>query len=535
MWTYVARRLLYAIPILAGVMFLTFIIFFAISSPRDLARVELGQGASEDRIAEWTLARGFASYNEEGLRKLDLLPEMEAQSERVAAVDEVIREHTRRLTALSLEIKQAEAAMPVEGEEPKPDDAPEPDPTQPESQLTALKARLDALPEVKTAEAKEAELKAAEAELKNIPDLLKAKDATDEAKAALKARQKLLTGLGEPGSGSILRLTQAATEARLTATNARIAFLESADAQVLPPDDAAQLLVFERLKAEKAQHERDKAAAEIKVTELREELKKLAITSADIVPHGPLKLFVTYIRDLVTFNFGESNQKRPVTEIISNGMWPSIKLMLPAFLITEFLAVALALFAALYRGTKIDRALVVFAVFLMSFSSIAIVMIVQKLVAADWGYFPISGYRPGPAGYAFLALPMLLYVIISVGPQLRFNRILMLDEIGQDYVRTAKAKGLGQNSILFKHVLRNSMIPLITRWAVVIPNLYLGSLILESFFGIPGLGGITVQAIANRDVNMIRALVFIGTLIYIASTLLADVLYAVVDPRVKLK
>jgi peptide/nickel transport system permease protein len=156
-------------------------------------------------------------------------------------------------------------------------------------------------------------------------------------------------------------------------------------------------------------------------------------------------------------------------------------------------------------------------------------------VAADWGYFPIAGYSSGIGGYAFLVLPIIIYAIISFGPQMRFNRILMLDEIGQDYVRTAKAKGLNQNSILFKHVLRNALIPLITRWAVVIPNLYLGSLVLESFFGIPGLGGITVQAVTNRDPNMIRALVFIGTLIYIFSTLLADVLYAVVDPRVKLK
>jgi peptide/nickel transport system permease protein len=214
-------------------------------------------------------------------------------------------------------------------------------------------------------------------------------------------------------------------------------------------------------------------------------------------------------------------------------MGPSLKMMVPAFCLSEMISIVLALFCALYRGTVIDRAFVVLAVFLMSFNSVALILFFQKFLAADWRYFPISGYATGFSGYVYLALPILIYTALSMGAGIRFNRILMLDEINQDYVRTARAKGLGENTVLFRHVLRNALIPLITRWAVSIPFLYLGSLLLETFFGIPGLGGITVEAIQNADLNTMRAVVFLGALLFILANVAADILYGIVDPRVR--
>jgi peptide/nickel transport system permease protein len=158
----------------------------------------------------------------------------------------------------------------------------------------------------------------------------------------------------------------------------------------------------------------------------------------------------------------------------------------------------------------------------------------QKIFAADLNYFPITGYSDGFNAVRFLALPIILYIVITFGERVRFNRIVMLDETNQDYVRTGRAKGLSENTVLFKHIFRNSLIPLITRWVVAIPTLYLGSLVLESFFGIPGLGFLTVDAIANSDANVIRAIVVIGSVSFMLAALLSDVLYAVVDPRVKL-
>lgn len=626
MWTYIARRLLYAVPILIGVLFLTFLLFFAISSPEDLARSQLQKGANNDSIARWMRDQGYATYTASGLEKLAKAPELErlskAQSERgedarqLTADSEGLRkahgpteaalapaklvEVKRLLGALGTldAAKEATAALgKIEGRLTQANTLPVLEPlvaaleaveprtpviegtlaavaslraALPDAKLAGRLELIDTLPEVKKAkeadaasEAVAAPFEAMKAEAKKAADALGEKikavsgDKEKKIDPDLVAKARLEAELARTKAEyakKIAPLSDAATEAALAA---QLAWLDADRAKLAAmreaaPDftdaDGVQDPVFATLLAELearrgvahggktlAEYDYAVARAEHDAHLLQGQVQGLIITAEDTQRHGLIRLFVTYVRDLFTFNFGQNNAQRPVSEVLLSGMGPSLKLMIPAFLLTEIIAVTLALFAALYRGTRIDRSLVVMSVFLMSFSSIAMTMFIQKVVAADWGYFPIAGYASGLPGYAFLILPMFIYVIISLGTQMRFNRILMLDEIGQDYVRTARAKGLGQNAILFRHVLRNTLIPLITRWAVVIPNLYLGSLVLESFFGIPGLGGITVQAIAIRDVNTIRALVFIGTIIYILATLLADVLYAVVDPRVKLK
>lgn len=254
----------------------------------------------------------------------------------------------------------------------------------------------------------------------------------------------------------------------------------------------------------------------------------------DYEKRGWLRIFGSYLGSLLRFDFGKDRTDKPVSERLLEGMWPSLALTLPAFLVSELIALFFGLFAAMYRQTRTDHVIVVSSIILMSVNSIALIMFGQKFLAAEWNYFPVHGYDEGLGAARFLMLPILLYVVITLGEHVRFNRIVMLDEVGQDYVRTARAKGLNENAVLFRHVMRNTLIPLITRWTVAIAGLYLGSLVLESFFGIPGLGSLTIEAISNNDVAVVRAIVVLGAFTFILANLASDVLYAVVDPRVRL-
>ncbi|MBZ0137166.1 MAG: ABC transporter permease [Planctomycetes bacterium] len=259
------------------------------------------------------------------------------------------------------------------------------------------------------------------------------------------------------------------------------------------------------------------------------------VDGTDYESRSWLGLFGSYVGSVLTFDFGNDRTDKPVSERLWEGLGPSLSLTLPAFLISELVGVFFGLFAAMYRQSRIDHTIVISAIILMSFNGIALIMFGQKFLAADWAYFPVHGFEAGFQALRFLILPIILYLIITLGEKVRFNRIVMLDEVDQDYVRTARSKGANENTVLFKHVLRNSLIPLITRWTVAIASLYVGSLVLESFFGIPGLGSLTIDAIANNDVNVIRAIVILGAISFMIANLLSDVLYAVVDPRVRLE
>lgn len=261
---------------------------------------------------------------------------------------------------------------------------------------------------------------------------------------------------------------------------------------------------------------------------------KMSDIKADFTYTNFFVNFKVYLFDILHLEFGDTLDSRSVMATIYEGMWPSLALTLPAFFLAELIGLFFGLFAAMYRQTKIDNSIVVSSILLMSINGIALIMFGQKFIAADLNYFPVQGYAEGFGAVRFLMLPIFLYIVITFGERIRFNRIVMLDETNQDYVRTARAKGVGENSILFKHVFRNTLIPLITRWAVAIPSLYLGSLVLESFFSIPGLGNMTVDAIRNSDSNVIRAVVVFGSISFMLANLVSDILYAVADPRVKL-
>jgi peptide/nickel transport system permease protein len=216
-------------------------------------------------------------------------------------------------------------------------------------------------------------------------------------------------------------------------------------------------------------------------------------------------------------------------------MWPSLAIAVPTLLVGVLVNITFALLIAFFRGTYIDYWGVVLCVILMSISSLFYIIAGQYLLSKLFHLVPISGYDTGYASIKFLILPVVIGVIYGIGSGTRWYRTLFLEEIGKDYIRTARAKGLGERRVLFGHVLRNVMIPILTGIVVILPLLFMGSLITESFFGIPGLGSYTIEAIQRQDFAIVRSMVFLGSVLYIFGLLLTDISYTLVDPRVRLE
>lgn len=235
---------------------------------------------------------------------------------------------------------------------------------------------------------------------------------------------------------------------------------------------------------------------------------------------------------LVRGDFGESQTtKEKVSDILLDGLGPSLCITTPLFFLNLTLAIALALIAAYFRNTLIDRTLVVLSVMGMSISSLVYIMVAQYWLASEWRLFPVWGFE----GPQYILLPVLIGVVGGVGGSLRFYRTIMLDEMYQDYVRTARAKGVSPQRILFSHVLRNALIPILTNVIVALPFLYTGALLLESFFGIPGLGRQLVMAIPNGDEDIIYAETLLGSMLFVVANILTDIAYTWADPRIRLK
>ncbi len=237
---------------------------------------------------------------------------------------------------------------------------------------------------------------------------------------------------------------------------------------------------------------------------------------------------------LFAFQFGRSDSGRDIGHDISQRMWPSLAIAVPVFIIGLAVNVTFAMLLAFFRGTYLDLGGVVLLVVLMSISGLFYIIGGQYLMGKVLRLVPISGYAPGLLAWKFVLLPVLIGIVSGIGSGTRWYRTLFLEEIGKDYVRTARAKGLGEMQVLFRHVLKNAMIPILTGAVVVLPLLFMGSLILESFFGIPGLGSYTIDAINMQDFAIVRAMVFLGSVLYILGLVLTDLSYTLVDPRVRL-
>jgi peptide/nickel transport system permease protein len=238
---------------------------------------------------------------------------------------------------------------------------------------------------------------------------------------------------------------------------------------------------------------------------------------------------------LFAFDFGNADDGRSIRHEISTRMWPSLALQLPVFLVGLAVNITFALLMAFFRATYLDFWGVVVCVAMMSISGLFYIIGGQYLFSKIWNLVPVSGYAGGPDAFKFLALPVVVGVVGGIGSGARWYRTIFLEEMGKDYVRTARAKGLAETAVMFRHVLKNGMIPILTGAVVVIPTLFMGALIAESFFGIPGLGSYTIDAIQAQDFSVVRAMVFLGSVLYILGLLLTDISYTMVDPRVRLE
>ncbi len=236
---------------------------------------------------------------------------------------------------------------------------------------------------------------------------------------------------------------------------------------------------------------------------------------------------------LFAFDFGNADDGRNIGHEIRTRMWPSLALAIPALLVGLAVNITFALLLAFFRATYLDFWGVVVCVAMMSISALFYIIGGQYLVSKAWSLVPISGYAPGIDAVKFLVLPVVVGVVGGIGSGTRWYRTIFLEEIGRDYVRTARAKGLSEVTVLFRHVLKNAMIPILTGTVVVIPTLFMGSLITESFFGIPGLGSYVIDAIQAQDFAVVRSMVFLGSVLYIVGLLLTDLSYTLVDPRVR--
>jgi len=247
-------------------------------------------------------------------------------------------------------------------------------------------------------------------------------------------------------------------------------------------------------------------------------------------------LFVSQMTRLITFDFGISDKtSTPIARQFKDGAVPSLFLTVPAFFVGFIMAVTISLYQAFVRYSAVDRFIVFVCVALMSVPPMIYMFFGQRLVAMNLDYFPAYGFDlHGWETWKFVLLPVSLMVVMYLGSDVRLYRAIFLEEITQDYVRTAQAKGVAQSRLLFVHVLKNGMISLITLVVANLPYLIMGSLLVENFFGIPGLGNALVHAIQTGDAAMVNALTYLGALLYLFGLLLTDICYALADPRIRL-
>ena len=245
--------------------------------------------------------------------------------------------------------------------------------------------------------------------------------------------------------------------------------------------------------------------------------------------------FFDFLRQIVTFNFGESfSTGEKLSEIFKQGIFVSLSLTIPPFIFGTLINISLALLISYYRGKILDRVSTFLFVVSMSISYLVYIIVLQYFLAFRMDLFPVQGYESGWASISYLMLPWVIMMIVSMGPDIRLFRTIFLDQVKSDYIRTARAKGAGEGRVLFVHLLKNAMIPIITNTVIVIPFLITGAFVMERYFSLPGIGDITITAINEGDFPIIKAMTMMSAILYACFNLLTDVLYAVVDPRVKL-
>ncbi|MES2964726.1 MAG: ABC transporter permease [Bdellovibrionota bacterium] len=246
--------------------------------------------------------------------------------------------------------------------------------------------------------------------------------------------------------------------------------------------------------------------------------------------------YIFYVKQIVTFDYGRSwSTKQQISTMVGDAVGPTLSLTIVPFISEIVFCIGLALFAAYFRGTVFDKGIVVTCLALMSISSLVYILVLQNFFAYQLGLFPISGWDPSWTGrWQYLHLPWIIMFTLSLGPNILIYRAVIMDEAFQDYVRTARAKGLSNRAVYARHILKNAMIPIITIIVIGMPFLITGSVLIENFFGIPGLGGMVVKSLNEQDFPVVKAMTVLLSMGYMFFNLLSDLLYGVVDPRIKL-
>jgi peptide/nickel transport system permease protein len=245
--------------------------------------------------------------------------------------------------------------------------------------------------------------------------------------------------------------------------------------------------------------------------------------------------FLDFLVQIATFDYGRSyDTGQKLSEMFAAGAPVSLLLTIPPFLIGLIVNVSLGLLIAYYRGSWLDRIATGLFVMAMSISYLVYIIGLQYFLSFKWGWFPINGYSEGAEAIRYVALPWIIIVLVSMGPDVRLFRTIFLDETQADYVRTARAKGVGELRLLFGHVLKNAMIPIVTYTAMAVPFLILGAFLMERYFSLPGIGDLMITVINNGDFPVLKGLTMLIAIAYSGVVLLTDLVYAWVDPRVSL-
>ncbi len=245
-----------------------------------------------------------------------------------------------------------------------------------------------------------------------------------------------------------------------------------------------------------------------------------------------------FVKQILTADFGASwSTNEKVSQILATRLGPSLTVLVPFTILDTLISIGLALAVAYVRGSLTDRMVMIVCTVGLSISILVYIIVFQYFFAYKLGWFPVQGWGDSFTEnlFRYASLPILIALVVSIAPSLRLYRTFVLDEINQDYVRTARAKGVSENRIMWIHVLRNASIPIITNLMAALPGLLLGSFLIERFFSIPGIGREVILAVERSDFPVIKAITVYVAFATIATNLLADLTYKAVDPRVQLK
>ncbi|NHR08703.1 ABC transporter permease [Chromobacterium haemolyticum] len=248
--------------------------------------------------------------------------------------------------------------------------------------------------------------------------------------------------------------------------------------------------------------------------------------------------FWIFVKQVLTLDFGTSwSTQQPVADIIGSRVGPSLTLTGAMLVVDLLIAIPLAALVAYFRGGLTDHIVTIACTVAMSVSALVYIIAGQYFLAFKMGWFPVRGWGDSfwINLFVYVPLPLLMGLMVSLGPDIRFYRSFFVEEIGQDYVRTARAKGLSERTVMLKHVLRNALIPVVTSVMMSLPYMLIGALVLESFFGIPGMGNEVVMAVNKSDFPVIKAITIYIAIATMVFNLLGDLVYKLIDPRVQLK